>query len=130
MAHCSRRERLGDWKLNAPSAAPHGIQRRVTGTRTGHELASGAHETKTTARATIRFLRSGNEMDDYEPEPGSEIESDSETEWGSGPFCQHWGSLGECSQKCKCGHSCREHWGCGDDDCRECDCQKYEEAEL
>lgn len=55
---------------------------------------------------------------------GSEDSDD--REWDSGPFCRHWGALGECEELCRCGHTCGQHDG---DDCRECDCDAFKDAE-
>lgn len=44
-----------------------------------------------------------------------------EWEFGSGPFCRHWGDPVDCEEVCVCGHECRWHNG----DCYKCDCQEF-----
>lgn len=54
----------------------------------------------------------------------SDDEDSGDDDWGgyeSGPFCRHWGSLGDCDELCaRCGHSCNVHHDddeCGHEDC-------------
>lgn len=42
----------------------------------------------------------------------------------SGPYCIHWGEMGECDIMCPCGHTCTEH-DSGYSSCRNCDCKKF-----
>ena len=63
----------------------------------------------------------------------SEESEDDDEPFVSGPFCRHWGSLGDCDRVCAtpgCGHTCGAHWD-SDDACGEpdCECAKYQESD-
>src|SRR3972149_3551968 len=49
-------------------------------------------------------------------------------DYESGPFCVHWSELGDCADSCeRCGHSCNEHEGEREVECRftDCTCQGF-----
>ncbi len=53
------------------------------------------------------------------------MSEDYEEEYQSGPFCRHWGILGDCDENCaKCGHSCNRH-DRDDNECDECECKEF-----
>lgn len=50
-------------------------------------------------------------------------------DYDSGPFCMHWGELGDCDDLCSnCNHTCNEHVH-GHDYCEvdDCNCEKQKE---
>lgn len=54
-------------------------------------------------------------------------EADDWEDYESGPFCPHWNGLGDCDEKCSCGHRCGTHLDeCGVDDCA---CEGFKEPE-
>ncbi len=60
-------------------------------------------------------------------------DEDEDACFDSGPFCRHWGSLGDCDELCVCGHRCDQHDGTGgdgdDNGCRidGCACKSFTE---
>jgi hypothetical protein len=60
----------------------------------------------------------------------SDDDTDDWVDYESGPFCRHWGELGACDDKCKCGHECRLHPSYDEScDAPWCACEKFEDAE-
>ena len=50
---------------------------------------------------------------------------DEDPAYESGPFCMHWSDPSDCTEKCTCGHDCRDHhYGM---DCKWCDCENFKE---
>jgi len=51
--------------------------------------------------------------------------SDDYDNYESGPFCAHWGELGDCEEICtECGHGCNNH-NMGDEcNVDGCDCEE------
>jgi len=62
---------------------------------------------------------------------GEAVSGDDYRDYGSGPFCRHWGDLSDCDELCNaCGHKCREHdyGGKDDSECRVdgCVCKSWD----
>lgn len=51
-------------------------------------------------------------------------------DYETGPFCRHWGSLGDCDDTCaRCGHTCNLHLDGEPCDEPGCECPEWVEGE-